>query len=81
MSQDLKAVLDEIHLELARQLLERVKSGEASSSDLNVARQFLKDNHVDSAMAQDPHLMALARAAAAARPHFDEDDIRASLSH
>ena len=41
-------VLKEMHSELAKQLLARIKSGEATASDFNVARQFLKDNNVDA---------------------------------
>ena len=40
-------VLDELHIELAQTLLDRVRSGEAKASDLNVARQFLKDNGIE----------------------------------
>ena len=38
----------QLHEALARELLARVVGGEATSADLNVARQFLKDNGVDS---------------------------------
>ena len=40
----LNKILDELHVELGEQLLEKIKSGKARASDLNVARQFLKDN-------------------------------------
>lgn len=40
--------LSELHQELAKVLLERVKDPDAKSSDLNVARQFLKDNNIDA---------------------------------
>ena len=40
-------VLDELHIELAQTLLDRIRSGEAKASDLNVARQFLKDNGIE----------------------------------
>ena len=32
---------------LAKELLDRIKCGEAKAGDLNVARQFLKDNGVE----------------------------------
>ena len=38
--------LSELHQELAKVLLERVKDPDAKSADLNVARQFLKDNNI-----------------------------------
>ncbi len=40
--------LRELHGVLAEELLKRVKDPEAKSSDLNVARQFLRDNNVDA---------------------------------
>lgn len=40
--------LKELHNELAKVLLERVRDPEAKSSDLNVARQFLKDNGIEA---------------------------------
>ena len=43
----LSKTLDTLHTELAQKLLEKVRSGEAKASDLNVARQFLKDNGIE----------------------------------
>ena len=40
--------LKELHGVLAEELLKRVKDPEAKSSDLNVARQFLRDNNIDA---------------------------------
>jgi len=40
-------LLEQLHLVLAQELLDKVKSGEAKAGDLNVARQFLKDNGVN----------------------------------
>lgn len=45
---DLSKILDSLHTGLAEELLDRIRSGEATASDLNVARQFLKDNGIDS---------------------------------
>ena len=39
-------VLDDLHSELAATLLDKVRSGTAKASDLNVARQFLRDNGI-----------------------------------
>ena len=36
-----------MHECLAKELLGKIKSGEAKAGDLNVARQFLKDNGVE----------------------------------
>ncbi|MCB9178968.1 MAG: hypothetical protein H6590_06060 [Flavobacteriales bacterium] len=49
-----------LHLELARKLLQKVRDGEATASDLNVARQFLKDNGIDAARSANPGLKKLA---------------------
>ena len=40
-------VLNTLHLCLAKELLGKIKSGEAKAGDLNVARQFLKDNGIE----------------------------------
>jgi len=40
-------VLKQIHNALCSDLLNKILSGEASSADLSVARQFLKDNGID----------------------------------
>ena len=46
MDRNLK-LLKTIHYELAKELLDKIKSGDAKAGDLNVARQFLKDNGVE----------------------------------
>lgn len=51
--------LKELHETLAKILLERVKDPEAKSSDLNVARQFLKDNNIDAVPVEDSPLQKL----------------------
>ena len=40
--------LKELHAVLAEKLLNKVRDPEAKASDLNVARQFLKDNGIES---------------------------------
>ena len=46
MDRSLK-LLETLHECLAKELLGKIKSGEAKAGDLNVARQFLKDNGVE----------------------------------
>ena len=46
MNRSLKT-LETLHECLAKELLGKIKSGEAKAGDLNVARQFLKDNGVE----------------------------------
>ena len=51
--------LKELHGVLAEQLLKRVKDPEAKASDLNVARQFLKDNGFEAIPVDNSPLKAL----------------------
>ena len=39
--------LENLHNTLTDVLIDRVKSGDAKAGDLNVARQFLKDNGIE----------------------------------
>ena len=43
----LEKILEELHNDLAQHLLTQLKSGELRAADLNVIRQFLKDNGID----------------------------------
>jgi len=45
----LKETNNAIHEALAQALLDKIRTGEATAADLNVARQYLKDNNVTSA--------------------------------
>tara|TARA_B100001287_G_C22483603_1_gene435575 strand:- start:424 stop:657 length:234 start_codon:yes stop_codon:yes gene_type:complete len=51
--------LKELHGVLANELLKRVKDPEAKASDLNVARQFLKDNGIEAIPVDNSPLKAL----------------------
>ena len=53
--------LSELHDKLTEKLLEKVNAPECKSSDLNVARQFLKDNNVDNIPVEDSPLAELAK--------------------
>ena len=66
---DLQELLGQLHNELASQLLKRIQSGDATASDLSVARQFLKDNGIDQVPAKSTPIGKLA----AILP-FDEDE-------
>ena len=48
-----KYKLLELHSILAEQLLKKVKEEDVKASDLNVARQFLKDNGIDGLPTND----------------------------
>jgi len=51
--------LKELHGVLAQELLKRVKDPEAKASDLNVARQFLKDNGIEAIPVDNSPLKSL----------------------
>ncbi len=57
---ELEQVLSNIHTQLGKTLLEKIMSGDATSGDLNVARQFLKDNGIDMVAKRDKNLKKLA---------------------
>ncbi len=42
----LEELMQALHTELGQTLLERIRDPEVKASDLNVARQFLKDNDI-----------------------------------
>lgn len=51
-----KQLMDTLHEEVTKELLLRVKSGEATASELSVAVKFLKDNgaSLDVVTAESP---------------------------
>ena len=51
--------LRDLHGLLADELAKRINTGEAAPSDLNVARQFLKDNGIESLPVDDSPLRRL----------------------
>ncbi|MDG2295942.1 MAG: hypothetical protein P8L41_09710 [Paracoccaceae bacterium] len=65
-----KEVLARLHTVLAEQLLERVQDPEAKSGDLNVARQFLKDNGIEALATQGSPLADLVKIL----PDFNDED-------
>lgn len=42
------AELNELHKLIAQKLADKIRSGEYTAADLNVARQFLKDNGIEA---------------------------------
>ena len=51
--------LERLHNVLTQELLTRTTSGDASAGDLNVARQFLRDNHIEALPVADSPLKNL----------------------
>jgi hypothetical protein len=60
MADESKKVLRDLHSLLCEELVRRIRSGEASPSDLNVARQMLKDNCIDQAAIEGTPILRLA---------------------
>jgi hypothetical protein len=56
----MKDIFEKLHTGLAEDLLSKIESGEATAADLSVARQFLKDNGIDSLAFQASPLTRLA---------------------
>lgn len=67
---DNKDLMDILHRTLAEQLLSRVQDPEAKSADLNVARQFLKDNGIDALPVDNSPLSELVKLL----PDFNDED-------
>lgn len=62
--------LSKLHEALASHLMAKLESGEVTASDLNVVRQFLKDNGVNC----DPEVLQPMGDALADLPTFDPAD-------
>jgi hypothetical protein len=56
-----KQILEAIHSALAQELLQKIQSGDATPSDLSVARQFLKDNGIDATPDASQPMLNLAK--------------------
>jgi|LauGreDrversion4_2_1035121.scaffolds.fasta_scaffold2604025_1 hypothetical protein len=61
MADETKESLKSLHGLLCEELIRRIRSGEASPSDLNVARQLLRDNCIDHAAIQGAPILRLAQ--------------------
>lgn len=66
--------LEQLHSELTDKLLEKLKDPEVKASDLNVARQFLKDNGIEAIPVDNSPLKALVD-----ELPFDNDDNHPSV--
>jgi hypothetical protein len=56
-----KKILEQIHNALAEELLKKIMDGTATATELNVARQFLKDNGIDCAPSASQPMLNLAQ--------------------
>ena len=66
----LNKTLELLHNELAEELLNKVRTGEAKASELNVARQFLKDNGIEGLPVNNSPLKSLVE-----ELPFEEDEL------
>lgn len=57
---DLKKALEGLHTLLVQELLRKIQDGSATSADLNVARQMLKDNSIDCVSREGTPIQQLA---------------------
>lgn len=48
--------LVDLQLQLSKELLRKIKSGEATAADLAVARQYLKDNDIQTPVGADDNM-------------------------
>ncbi len=65
-------LLEELHEETVKDLLNKIKSGEATASELSVAVKMLKDNGIEANRVPDSPLDNLVKNL----PHFVEGDNR-----
>lgn len=56
---DTLSLMQQLHEALVEQILAKVKSGEATAADFNVARQLLKDHGVNADPKRNPGLREL----------------------
>lgn len=66
-----KDFLGDLHAAVAKELLTRVQSGQASAAELSNAIKFLKDNNIEAIAAQNDGLTALMKAL----PEFDDESL------
>ncbi len=64
-------LMEQLHQEIAEDLLKRVQSGEATSQELSVAVKFLKDNGIEAQATKDSPLANLIDSL----PDFDDDPL------
>jgi len=65
-----EATLGKLHEAVAKQLLDKVQSGEASVAEINAAIKLLKDNNIVSLVETGDTMSKLYHAL----PEFDEND-------
>lgn len=70
MSTATKDAMESLHKMLAETLIDRMKDPDVKAGDLNVARQFLKDNHIEGMAVENSPLADLVKTL----PDFNDND-------
>jgi len=65
-----KELMGELHKLVTEELMDRIKTGSATTADLSATIKFLKDNGIEALSAGNTRLTDLA----ASLPDFDEED-------
>ena len=65
-----KEMMESLHKMLTQTLIDKIKDPEVKSADLNVARQFLKDNGIEALATQGSPLADLVKTL----PNFNDED-------
>lgn len=65
-------LLGELHEVVAKELLAKIKSGEASPAEINAAIKFLQNNGIEAVRGGDEDPLGKL---AAALPTFDDDEV------
>jgi len=71
---DTKTILEQLHSEVAKQLLQRIQSGEAKAADFGQAINFLKNNGIDAEATEGSPLGELSGKLADILPFTGTDD-------
>lgn len=71
MAKASEELLESLHNAVAEDLLDKVRSGEATAQELSAAIKFLKDNGIEATRESSPNLGKLAQTAL---PTFDDED-------
>ncbi len=72
MNKPLDNILESLHETLAKELLTRIQTGEATAAELTAASRFLKDNHIDASSSKSQPLLDLAKSLPFADPEIIE---------
>jgi hypothetical protein len=70
MSAASKDLMDALHSIVAKELTDRIKSGEASAADISNAIKFLKDNGIEAVLGKGSGVDSLAKQF----PTFNDDE-------